>query len=101
MPRVIGVDIPGKKRVEYALRYIYGVGPTRAKELVERLKNRKTDTAEDLSLRIATARQELRQADGFDYVVVNADCHLKETVDTVMAIIDAEHHRVHPRKVIL
>jgi small subunit ribosomal protein S13 len=27
MPRVIGVDIPGKKRVEYALRYIYGVGP--------------------------------------------------------------------------
>ncbi len=70
-------------------------------ELVERLKNRKTDTAEDLSLRIATARQELKQADGFDYVVVNADCHLKETVDTVMAIIDAEHHRVHPRKVTL
>jgi guanylate kinase len=70
-------------------------------ELVERLKNRKTDTAEDLSLRIATARQELKQVDGFDYVVVNADCHLKETVDTVMAIIDAEHHRVHPRHVTL
>ncbi len=34
MPRVIGVDIPGKKRVEYALRYIYGIGPARAREIV-------------------------------------------------------------------
>ena len=49
MPRVIGVDIPGKKRVEYALRYIYGVGPTRAKELVERLKIDPAKKADDLS----------------------------------------------------
>lgn len=70
-------------------------------ELVERLKARKTDTAEDLSLRIATARQELKRAAEFDYVVVNADGHLKETVDTVCAIVDAEHHRVNPRKVSL
>lgn len=27
MPRVAGVDIPNDKRVEFALRYIYGVGP--------------------------------------------------------------------------
>ena len=70
-------------------------------ELVERLKGRRTDTAEDLSLRIATARQELKRAVEFDYVVINADCHLQQTVDTVTAIIDAEHHRVHPRKVSL
>ncbi len=70
-------------------------------ELVQRLKGRKTDTAEDLSLRIATARQELKRAAEFDYVVINADGHLDETVSTVMAIIDAEHHRVHPRKVSL
>lgn len=31
MPRLLGVDIPNNKRVEYALRYIYGIGPTRAK----------------------------------------------------------------------
>ncbi len=49
MPRVIGVDIPGKKRVEYALRYIYGVGPTRAKELVERLKISPTKKADELT----------------------------------------------------
>ena len=49
MPRVIGVDIPGKKRVEYALRYIYGVGPTRAKELVERLKISPAKKADELT----------------------------------------------------
>ncbi len=38
MPRILGVDIPGNRRVEYALRYLYGVGPARAKDIVERLK---------------------------------------------------------------
>lgn len=35
MPRLLGVDIPGGKKIEYALRYVYGVGPTRAKLLCE------------------------------------------------------------------
>jgi len=70
-------------------------------ELVERLKRRKTDSPEDLSLRIATARQELKHLTGFDYVVVNADGCLAETVRTTIAIIEAEHHRVVPRKVSL
>ena len=70
-------------------------------ELVQRLRSRKTDTAEDLSLRIATAQQELKRAAEFDYVIVNADGCLDETVDTVAAIIRAEHHRVVHRKVSL
>jgi guanylate kinase len=69
--------------------------------LVRRLKARQSETAENLSLRIATARQELKRAVDFDYVIVNADGHLNETVDTVIAIIQAEHHRVNPRKVSL
>ena len=28
MPRILGVDIPGDKRIEFSLRYVYGVGPT-------------------------------------------------------------------------
>ena len=36
MPRIIGVDIPGNKRIEFALRYIYGIGPKIAEELVTR-----------------------------------------------------------------
>ena len=36
MARVAGVDIPNQRRVEFALRSIYGVGPTVAKQVVQR-----------------------------------------------------------------
>jgi len=74
---------------------------TSEQELVERLEKRKTDIAEDLKLRIATARQEFKRINEFDYIVVNRDNQLDETVDTVRAIIEAEHHRVEPRRVTL
>ena len=70
-------------------------------ELVRRLERRKTESPEDLKLRIATARQELKRMHEFDYVVVNREFALEETVDTIIAIIDAEHHRTVPRKVVL
>lgn len=35
MPRIVGVDVPRDKRVEIALTYIYGIGPTSAKRIVE------------------------------------------------------------------
>ncbi len=70
-------------------------------QLVKRLKARKTETPEGLSLRIATARQELKRIDEFDYVVINRDNAVEETVDNIEAIIRAEHLRVHPRKVSL
>ena len=34
MARIAGVDLPREKRVDVALRYIYGVGPTRAAQVV-------------------------------------------------------------------
>lgn len=68
-------------------------------ELVGRLKARHTETHDELTLRIATARKELSRVEAFDYVVINGDGMLEQTVDTIAAIIDAEHHRVHPRKV--
>ena len=70
-------------------------------EMVRRLKERKTETKEGLTTRIETAREELKQIKEFDYVVVNPDCHLDEAVDTILAIIRAEHHRTIPRKVTL
>ena len=36
MARLAGVDLPRNKRMEVALPYIYGIGPTRAKELLEK-----------------------------------------------------------------
>ncbi len=35
MPRILGVDIPANKKLEYSLRYIYGIGPTRASLVVK------------------------------------------------------------------
>lgn len=37
MPRIIGIDIPGNKRVIISLTYIYGVGPARAQEITDKL----------------------------------------------------------------
>lgn len=70
-------------------------------ELVRRLETRKTETPEELKLRIATARKELQRIAAFDYVILNNDFHLDSTVDSIRAIIDAEHHRVKPRQVTL
>ena len=35
MARLVGVDLPRNKRMEVALTYIYGVGPTRCKKILE------------------------------------------------------------------
>lgn len=68
-------------------------------ELARRLTARKSEDAEGLKLRIATARQEMKQIELFDYVVVNRENQLDEALDTILAIIRAEHARVHHRKV--
>ncbi|MDK8592503.1 30S ribosomal protein S13 [Corynebacterium accolens] len=50
MARLAGVDLPRNKRMEVALTYIYGIGPTRAKELLEKTgisPDLRTDNLED------------------------------------------------------
>jgi guanylate kinase len=68
-------------------------------ELVRRLRARKTESSDSLALRIATARKELQRIEAFDYVIINRDFQLDDTVNKVRAIIDAEHLRVQQRKV--
>ncbi|RPI30010.1 MAG: guanylate kinase [Chloroflexota bacterium] len=70
-------------------------------ELVNRLRVRRTESTDELSLRIAMARQELKRLGEFDYVIVNREYQLDETVESILAIIRAEHLRVHPRLVSL
>ena len=38
MARIIGVEIPGQKRIDIALRYIYGIGPVNSKIILEKAK---------------------------------------------------------------
>jgi len=70
-------------------------------ELIARLQARKTEDAEKLQLRIATARQEMQRVEEFDYVVVNRDGCLEETARQIACIITAEKSRVKQRKITL
>jgi small subunit ribosomal protein S13 len=49
MARIIGVEIPGEKRIDIALRYIYGIGPVNAKVILENAKIDPSIRAKDLS----------------------------------------------------
>ena len=49
MPRIIGVDIPGNKRVEYSLRYLYGIGPAKALEIIAKANIDRNLKAQDLT----------------------------------------------------
>lgn len=49
MPRIAGVDIPAKKRITIALRYIYGIGPTNAKRILNKAGIDENLRAEKLS----------------------------------------------------
>ena len=49
MARIIGVEIPGEKRIDIALRYIYGVGPTNALHILEKAKIDRSIRAKDLN----------------------------------------------------
>lgn len=48
MPRVAGVDVPGEKKVPYALTHIYGVGLATARKLVKQTKIDPDKRARDL-----------------------------------------------------
>ena len=56
MARIAGVDLPRDKRVEVALTYIYGIGPTKARATVEGARvgdsTRVRDLSEDEVLKI-------------------------------------------------
>ncbi len=49
MPRLLGVEIPAKKKVPFALRYIYGIGPDRADQIVAHIGIDPNMRASDLS----------------------------------------------------
>ena len=38
MPRIIGIDVPGNKRLVISLTYIYGIGRATSKEIVKKLQ---------------------------------------------------------------
>jgi small subunit ribosomal protein S13 len=49
MARIIGVEIPGEKRIDIALRYIYGIGPSNAIDILEKASIDRGIRAKDLN----------------------------------------------------
>jgi len=49
MPRILGVDIPRERRIEAALPYLYGIGKTRARQVLAQAKIDCNRRAKDLS----------------------------------------------------
>ncbi|HBH43588.1 MULTISPECIES: 30S ribosomal protein S13 [Hyphomonas] len=49
MARIAGVNIPTNKRVEIALRYIHGIGPAMAREIIEKVGVDSTRRVSDLT----------------------------------------------------
>jgi guanylate kinase len=100
---VMRLDVQGAGTIRglYPEALFIFISPQDEEEMVKRLVERKTETPEGTQLRIATARQEMTHVNSFDYVVINRELHLDETVDTIISIIVAEHHRVKQRKIAL
>jgi small subunit ribosomal protein S13 len=66
LARIAGVNIPTNKRVVVALQYIHGIGPTKAKEIVERVNippERRTNQLTDAEV------GQIREAIDRDYIV--------------------------------
>ncbi len=100
---VMRLDVQGAATIRglYPDALLIFLTPQDEAEMVNRLQERKTETPEGLKLRIATARKEMTHVASFDYVVINREFHLDETVDTIISIIVAEHHRVQQRQISL
>lgn len=98
---ILRIDTQGARKI----RLIYPecvqifLVPKNKKELEERIRKRGTEDEEQVRIRLATASEELQCITNFDYIVVNENNHLERTVETILSIIDAEHHRVHPRRI--
>jgi guanylate kinase len=98
---VMRVDVQGAKTIRgFApdALLIFLTAATEA-ELVERLRRRRTESERSLQVRLQAAKREWEYLEIFDYCVLNAESQVETAVDTILAIVQAEHHRIHPRRV--
>lgn len=65
MPRVLGVDIPGEKRIEASLQYVYGIGSTRAKQVLDEAEVDPNLRAKDLTGQQINRVIQIIQAHGY------------------------------------
>ncbi len=96
---ILTIDPQGAKTIRGRTRGAVSVFliPESLDELVERMNQRASDTAEQRALRLLNAEREMAELPSYEYVIVNRQDHLDEAVAQLEAIMTAEHCRVHPR----
>lgn len=96
---IVKVDVQGAATIKKILPesvFIF-VMPPSIEELVNRLKQRKTETEIELDVRLSKVREELKSLPLFDYVVLSHKNELDLAVSQIMAIVTAEKCRLKPR----
>jgi guanylate kinase len=87
---VMDIDVQGAEQFSrvYPEAVLIFLLPPSAETLLARLRNRKSETADVLALRLRNAVRELQAADRYGYLIVNDD--LERAVRYVSSVIDAE-----------
>lgn len=90
---ILEIDVNGARQVQNCQRVVsIFILPPSIETLEERLKNRGTETEDVIRKRMSQAREEIRQAFFYDYVIVNNT--LEKAVQDVKDILNAEKHTV-------
>ncbi len=100
---IMRVDVQGAATMARILPGACTVFLTTAteQELLQRLRDRQTDSEEQIAIRMAHARKELAELAKFTYVVVNHRDHLDHTARILWAILEAERARTNYQRVAL
>lgn len=100
---IVKVDVRGAASIKKILpqAVVIFLAPPAMEDLHTRLKGRRTESPEDLDLRLETASQEMKRLPLFDYLVVNRWDEIDETVSAIKTIIAAEKCRIVSREVSL
>ena len=98
---VLRLDVQGAEKIKniYPQAISIFLLPSNQDDWYKRLGGRRLGNEKDLDKRIMTVKDELVKAREFDYLVVNEQNKLTQTVQMIEAIITAEHLRAKPRKI--
>ena len=96
---IVKVDVQGASTIKRILPDAVSifVMPPSIQELVNRLKQRKTETDVELDVRLNKVREELESLPLFDYVVLSHKDEVDLAVSQITAIVTAEKCRLNPR----
>jgi guanylate kinase len=96
---IVKVDVQGAATIKKILPqavFIF-LRPPSMEELEKRLRRRRSESAEDLALRLDKAKEEIKNLSLFDYVITSRQNKLDEVLSQIDAIVTAEKCRVKPR----